>query len=547
MTTQTPAEHVVTRRPLQIRKRTKVGEVVNAAMKSDPVEEKKVEVPKEEMEVQVSIEAPKEMMEGAPVKPKFIQDMEANGAKFQETKLDKIPSRDHASEVLNDIREGKKEKAVETKTETAAVKEETPVAKDEATTSEPVKDAESEKVIHAHFGQVVKTDNGVDDSLVDEQIKDKRSGLKMLPEKYFSQGHKESVEKNNLLVASVKGSDSVSIITDKNEEFLKLFDSDFKGADVIKDDEYAAAAARPVVGMKVSTYSVVLLHSGYKANFSALQFLDKSRLNANAEDAVHERERMYRTIYDKVAYMTCGKPSFEKWLKMTALPDMDSMLFGIYSATYPTSQPFDVTCPKCNTKLTVNTDPESILAVYDEEAYDRVQEVINGCNNTEAIIQRSILSDVEKIAFKKRKTVVFVAEPSLADTLENLRFIEAHRNEYPDHDEVFEKLLYISKVYIPDVAFYKKEGKLRFVATTDRAIILNIISTMDDEEQAALSKVMDKFHAKYDVRFEIPKFKCNGLMKDEAGHSTDTPCGNDIGPLPLDMEQILFFRLRPKS
>jgi len=393
------------------------------------------------------------------------------------------------------------------------------------------------------FGEVVASET-VDTALMTKDIDIPREVTKINSEKFFSEGHKESVEKHNDLAENASSKNSVLSVS-SSEEFLELFNKKFEGVEILSDDsEYATAAARPIVGASLSSYSVIMLHSGYKANFSALHFLDKSRININTEDQIHDRERLFRTIYEKISFMTCGKPSFEKWQKMTALRDLEPALYGIYSATYPTSQPFDVTCPKCQTKISVNTDPETILAVYDEDAYNQVNEIICSASNTQAIIENSALAKTENIPFSSRKTVLIFREPSLWDYLETLRFIEKNKQYYEDYDKVFENVLFLSAVMYIDVAFLKRTGKTRFVKSKDKAIISNIIATMDDEEEELFNKQKEKFNTRYDVRFEIPKFKCAGVLKDKNGNLTSNACSNEIGPLPLDMESILFFRMK---
>lgn len=419
----------------------------------------------------------------------------------------------------------------------------TPVEAEQLAEEIPVEPAENKE--RSKFGERVNVQK-LDQGLAKE-LESRRPGQQKINEKqFFSEGHKESVIKNNDFVENNRTQKTVFEITD-NTAFLDLINKGEKAVEVIDNDpEYAQAASRSVIASISSYYSVVLLHSGYQANFTGLKYLGKSRLMTSAESLYLDRRRLYETIYNQIESMTGGKPSFEKWLKMTSFNDTGSLLFGVYAATFPTPQNFEVTCPKCGNKMQVPTDPESIVAVYDKGAYERVRDVVNTNPSSTEIIKQSALSRIEVVPLELRKSVLYVKEPSIQDFLDVLAVVTREPEIYNKYEDTFEKTMYIDHIMIPDTAHYEREGKLRFVKITDKKLIVKFIANLEDDEGNKLDTVIDNHNSIYDVQYEIPEFTCNGLLKDDNGNWTDEPCKQKIEAMRLDMEKILFHYLQRK-
>ena len=406
-------------------------------------------------------------------------------------------------------------------------------------------EADASKERKTSFGERVQTEK-LDQGLA-QSLASRRPGQRKINEKqFFSEGHKESVIKNNDFVENNQTNQTVFVIKD-NQAFLDLINKGESAAEVIEgDNEYAQAASRSVIAAISSYYSVVLLHSGYQANFTGLKYLGKSRLLTSAESLYLDRRRLYETIYNQIESMTGNKPTFEKWLKITSFLDTPSLLFGVYAATFPIPQNFEVTCPKCGNKMQVPTDPESIVAVYDQKAYDRVRDVVNANPSTTEIIKQSALSKIFTVPLEKRQSVFYIKEPSIQDFLDVLAVVTREPELYNKYEDTFEKTMYIDHVMIPDVAHYEREGKVRFVKMTDKKLIVRFLANLEDDEGTAIDDVIENLNKDYNVDYEIPEFTCNGLLKNENGDWTDEPCKEKIAAMHLDMEKILFHYLQRK-
>ena len=51
-----------------------------------------------------------------------------------------------------------------------------------------------------------------------------------------------------------------------------------------------------------------------------------------------------KIIYNNIEDMSITKPSFSNWLKITALTDLETLLFGLFASTYPKESEVTIGC-----------------------------------------------------------------------------------------------------------------------------------------------------------------------------------------------------------
>jgi hypothetical protein len=399
--------------------------------------------------------------------------------------------------------------------------------------------------IHAGFGAAVSSPN-ISKNIANEVAAPVPAHKKLSENKFFSEAHKASVEHHNDMIENLTSSDSVNLIVD-DTEFEKLIQGE-KDVSILDDGDvnYAQACCRNVLSSVAYYYGVVLMHTGLKVNFTGLRYLSKSKLLNSPEDMYHDRLRLYKTIWEQIESISgfATKPNFEVWSKITSFLDTDSMLFGVYAATYPTDQSFTVECPKCSAKLELKTNPENLVAVYDDAAYQKVKDIISTTPNAEEIIKNSALSKIFKIPVREQKIVLYVKEPSIADFLNMLSEVTKDPTLYETYEVTFEKTMYIAAAFVPDIAFYKRSGTLRFVKVTNKRQIASIIANLDQKSGLAVDECIEKLNEHCNVRFEIPETTCHAMLKDAEGKFTSEECGQHIDKINLDMEKLLFRSLR---
>lgn len=433
---------------------------------------------------------------------------------------------------------------VETKKETPKVeaKVETPKTAEEPVVEKETPNEKPNTEVHQRFGELHTGDfttSAADSIHLKHDVREIKS------KQFFSERHKESVEKNNLLVEATRTNGNPSNVFSE-EEFMKMLDNNFEGCTIKdKDEDYATAASRPVIAAANTYYSVIALNSGYKANMLGLCYLDKSRMNTVVEDPYAAQMRLFKIMYDKIESMTAGKPKFDEWLKMTSTEDIETLLYGIYSATYPTTLPFEVQCNKCKSIIKINTDPESIVANFNKDLHDEMAKVLYETKTRADIKKIAPMNRVKAVPILEKRSVIYFKQPSLQKYLDNISFFNSREKELADYLPMMERVLYIDSILIPDIAANEKDGTKAMVRVTDINIILKFVSSLSSDDAVKLiDGSIDDITGEYRVSFEIPKFKCNNLLKDENGMITGDACGNEIGPIDMNIENLLFFRVR---
>ena len=84
------------------------------------------------------------------------------------------------------------------------------------------------------------------------------------------------------------------------------------------------------------SYSVMALKSGYRAAMGALTNNDKAAMRNLSGSEIEQNEKLLRIVHRKIMENSTGERlSFEEWTSITAEADFETLLFGIYAATFP--------------------------------------------------------------------------------------------------------------------------------------------------------------------------------------------------------------------
>lgn len=277
-----------------------------------------------------------------------------------------------------------------------------------------------------------------------------------------------------------------------------------------------------------ASYAVVCMQSSYSANMGSIRMEDKARIVSSTSSAYESKMRLYRTIYDKVQTMNCPKPSFKEWCKMTAYNDIDTLVFGMYAQTYPGDSDFDVTCAKCSHEMKSKVGVNSMLQVKDEAAYAKVQEVIQNTGDIEAVQQSSMLNAVERTVMDRSKIIAELRTPSIQDHLDILSSFGSELKG--DTSEIIGFLMFVKRILVPDIKHYERTRQLRYLPVVNQDEMLSVIRRLNTEDGAQLDKVITERATKFQIDYQIPTFNCPN-------------CQTQVGPIPVDMENLLFTKV----
>ena len=177
--------------------------------------------------------------------------------------------------------------------------------------------------------------------------------------------------------------------------------------EVIDINQVIQTANTATKGKKVYV-PVVLPVSKYMVKINSLSLIDIDALIHSEHASLHdEKEALYRMIYNKIESTSLddknGKINFDTWAQITANTDMEVLLYGIFSATYPGKRKFNLRCN--NYKSVQNKDILGLNKDNETKDENKVEEV--KVEKTKEEIDKEIIENLleEKLIDSNEKQI----------------------------------------------------------------------------------------------------------------------------------------------
>ena len=286
----------------------------------------------------------------------------------------------------------------------------------------------------------------------------------------------------------------------------------------------------------MSVFKVAALQSGYTAEMGALSFEDITRLQTASVDAYAARMKLLRTVYGRIKQFSCEHIKFQDWLKQTAQGDYDTLMYGLYAATYPGDNEFDVRCRHCGheNKLTANVG--ALARVAGDDVYGEIRKLLDPATDFRGAIQGSLVGHIVQRKLPKSGVIAEVRNPSMQDYLDNVQWFVQNQDRQtgnlPDQlagSETVQTLtMYVPRLLVPI------PGGSQYAAVSDKDQRASLIRRLSQADGRALVDAVDEQSKKLDVSYQLPDFNCRG-------------CGKKNDELFLDFETLLFIKLREKA
>jgi len=284
-----------------------------------------------------------------------------------------------------------------------------------------------------------------------------------------------------------------------------------------------------VFNSNVATFTVTCCQSGYTADMSGLTLSEKNAINnSDGGDLFQFRQRLYKTVYNKIQSMSIKKPDFNTWLKITSFNDLSTLLFGIYCQTFIDNNDFDITCGKCGKSTSVTVNNQSLIEVRDRNAFKKLDEILNSTKSGEELIATSVIHKDERIMLNDSKIVVDVATPSLYDHMVMLKI--SKQETLQEYADAFSAMLFISHLYMLDVKETYSTGHAVYYEVTDKPRLLNILLKLSSRDGEQLENAIEEKLGQYKIDYQIHNVTCSH-------------CKTKLPGIPVDIETILFTRI----
>lgn len=281
------------------------------------------------------------------------------------------------------------------------------------------------------------------------------------------------------------------------------------------------AAANPQ-----NSFPVIALKSGYKAEMSALTSADKIDVRNLRGSILDQTSKMLRIIYTKVMDTTVGKISFDEFLNITAEEDYETLLYGVFTATFPSKTEYNLNCPHCKQVNNLELYPSSLVEVIDKERLGQyVQEVLNGYNRGREFLANSLVAKSTRKLLNESKIIVETITPTLRHMLNNMMSVERLKNQ---NSELLTITKYIGKLFIPDVNAFSR-GQILYIEVTSKEDILNILTTLPAKDMASVRAAISERVRQYSIEYRIPDFTC-----------ASSTCSKPIQNVSIDVMNLIF-------
>jgi hypothetical protein len=289
-------------------------------------------------------------------------------------------------------------------------------------------------------------------------------------------------------------------------------------------------------GNETAAFKIAALQSGYTAEMGALAFEDISRIQASAVDAHAARIKLLRTLHARIQEFSCGQVKFQDWLKVTAQGDYDTLMYGLYAATYPGENEFDVRCRHCGHDNKVIVDVGQLARVESDDVYAEIRKLLDPKTDFKGAIQNSLVGRTVQRKLPQSGIIAEIRNPSIQDYLDGVQwFVNAQdRNTGALPTEIAgAEVIRTLTMYVPRLLVPAKGGSqyLPVDGQTERAQLIGRLPRADGQ---ALTDAVDEETKKLEVSYSLPAYNCGA-------------CSKRNEDLFLDFEALLFIKLREKA
>ena len=284
-----------------------------------------------------------------------------------------------------------------------------------------------------------------------------------------------------------------------------------------------------------SVFKIAALQSGYTAEIGPLAFEDISRIQSSALDAHAARMKLLKTLHSRIQDFSCGPIGFQNWLKQTAQGDYDTLMYGLYAATYPGENDFDVRCRHCGHDNKITVDVAQLARVESDDVYAEIRRLLDPKTDFKGAIQKSLVGRVVQRKMPESGIVVDIRNPSMQEYLDGVQWFVNAQDKTTGAlpaDIAGAEVIRTLSMYVPRMLVPVKGGS-QYLPVTDQMARASLIGRLSRADGSALTDAVDAETKKLEVSYSLPAYNC-------------AACGKKNEDLFLDFEALLFIKLREK-
>jgi hypothetical protein len=324
-------------------------------------------------------------------------------------------------------------------------------------------------------------------------------------------------------------------VNPEEEEFNKKGDINLSKRNIIKvsetpDYELRSTAfdKEPLDGARRT--QVVALQSGYTCMCKAMgsRELRTFGRREGTENTYAYEMAIANAIYSKLTEFSIGPMKFQEFINNTAYPDLATLIFGVYHATFPSKSLFTFDCNYCNENISVYIDSSTLACIPPGNTMTQqmITDSLSGRYTPQKLQKMSNRWTASDVYIDKKRRFFRVRVPSIAEFLNNAYYNKKEQFISENHIDMF-YAGYIRGVGILDTKKFIKEGIPDYYLDERVDAIDRAIANINPDEKRQFDRQVINYITKYSVAYQIPRVRCSH-------------CGRIINQRDINVRSLFF-------
>lgn len=278
------------------------------------------------------------------------------------------------------------------------------------------------------------------------------------------------------------------------------------------------------------TTPIVLAASGYTAEMGGLSAHEMVNLFRPSQNPLIGMQTKWTIIFEKIEHSSVKFKNFDDFLKQTAVIDMNTFIYGMMCSTYPKDDTMGLKCnnPDCQKDFKHKYSVKSLIRA--EQIEPKLQELIattvdSSYDELSAARTHASapVSQIKRVRYPDSGIIAEIHLQSAHDLI--YKTIKgANKTRESKYQDATIIATVINAMYIPI-----DDGSDEYDVYTEHDDIVKILYGMSMIDTAVSRTIGEEFIRDMSLQF--------GLMSITCPH-----CGNFTQTVPLDIEDILFYK-----
>lgn len=282
---------------------------------------------------------------------------------------------------------------------------------------------------------------------------------------------------------------------------------------------------------------VPCLQSGYMAHMTSATLSDIDSMSEIDADDYQIQLNLYRIVYNLMIGTSIGNISFDDFMRITSLYDLDTLIFGIYAKSFPEPTNVTILCHNlienngtrtvCSHENKVAIENDDLIQIANDDIYVEIKKLIATNVDPKELVKKSLVTKLTRKALYGNKVIIETHIPSLKDHLDLLKLSLTYTEVMKKESSVGDILLHTKRLFVLDEEKTLKNAKATYMKIDNKEKIYLFVKAMDPKVGIEITNYIKVLDEKYIIGYTTPSTKCGN-------------CNNTIEGIPVSVTDWLF-------